>query len=98
MKKDFWNRWLKVFALSVPTSAVSVILAFLLKFPEEGFLGLTPLIIGSPIINYGFIFALSIWICKANIVQAVIVAATSPLSIVAHGWFIFLAGMDWGIW
>ncbi|MCL2082894.1 MAG: hypothetical protein FWH04_06640 [Oscillospiraceae bacterium] len=103
MKKDFWKRWLRVLGFSPLVSGISFVLmvACSLLFPLSGGFGLASLsyfFTGLPITYYILIFALSIWICKANMLQAVIVAATSPLSIVAHGWLIWLAGVNWGIW
>ncbi|MCL2082899.1 MAG: hypothetical protein FWH04_06665 [Oscillospiraceae bacterium] len=96
--KLLWRRWWIIAGVSVPVGIISVFLVFfLVQFVEtsSGTLGsgleqVMFIIIAPPIVYYILIFALSIWICKANIVQAIIVAATSPLSVVAHGYWLWL--------
>jgi len=101
MKKDFWKRWLLTMGYSFLVGFASVCLSILfarLDNTLSGFDGLAYFFFWPFIIYYILIFCTSILICKGNMLQAVIVAATSPLSIVAHGWFIFLAGAELGIW
>ncbi|MCL2082898.1 MAG: hypothetical protein FWH04_06660 [Oscillospiraceae bacterium] len=98
MKKDFWNRWWIVFAFSAPIYIVSKVLALLSMALGSGLSSLGYFFFGLPIICYILTFVVSFFVCKRNIKQAIVVASTSPTSIYAYGWLIFLAGAELGIW
>jgi len=81
--KLFWRRWLIVLGLSVPVAVAS----FFLMWGFDNIIDSNSwytLIFGLPITYYILIFSVSLWICKRNIRQAVIITITSPLSFVAH--------------
>ena len=98
--KLFLKRWAIVFGVSVPVTIVSIVLisVYYTRHPYGDSLSvLGNITTAFPIVHYISIFALSTWICKCNMKQAVLVAITSPISVMVHGMLILRVAIALGI-